>query len=354
MSENNSSLPDDVPLVSIVIMNYNGIDYLENCLNSVFKSINCTFEVLLIDNNSSDNSHITCKSKFPKIRLFQNKKNLAMAARNVGIDNAQGKFIVFLDSDTTVEPDWLEHLISSYNSHGDGLYQGKILEKEQPEILGSCGNFLNLFGFGFARGTGEKNIGQYEKYEQISFPVGACMFSSLDTIKKIGYFDESNLLFLMLDDVDYGWKALCMGIFSYYEPKSIVYHIGSTSGKLNPRKMYLLEKNRWVCLLSFYSTKTILKLLPLLFFFEIGLFCFYIIKGVGIEKIRATFSVIKMMQKIIVRKKEIQHMKKLNDKEIISHFVDDIALPSTIINKKLSNLANFFIINLSKIARKII
>ena len=89
MNNHNSSSSENVPLVSIVILNYNGIDYLENCLESVYKTTDCTFEVLLIDNNSSDNSHIICKEKIPEIRLFENKKNLALAARNIGIDNAK-------------------------------------------------------------------------------------------------------------------------------------------------------------------------------------------------------------------------------------------------------------------------
>ena len=354
MNNHNSSSSGSVPFVSIVILNYNGIDYLENCLESVYKTTDCTFEVLLIDNNSSDNSHIICKKKIPEIRIYENKKNLAMAARNIGIDNAKGKFIVFLDSDTIVKSDWLRYFISSYEHNGEGLYQGKILEKDKPEIIASSGNLMNIFGFGFARGTGAKDIDQFKKFEQISFPVGACMFSSVETIRKIGYFDESNLLFLMMDDVDYGWKALTMGIFSYYEPKSIVYHIGTTSEKLNPQKMYLLERNRWICLLSFYSTSTILKILPLLAILEIGLFLFFLVKGIGAVKTNALVSIIKMSSKIRKRKKKILEAKKLKDKEIVSHFVNEIILPTSVTSKKTSNFFNFFIINLSKIARSLI
>ena len=350
---NSPSLARD-PFVSIIILNYNGIKYIENCLESVFRTTGCKFEVILIDNGSTDGSALICKEKFPQIRLFQNKENLAMAARNVGIDNAKGEYIVFLDADATVDPCWLQNLIKSYLTHGTGLYQGKILETNNPEIIGSSGNLLNIFGFGYARGNGEKDIGQYEEFEQISFPVGACMFSSLKTIKKIGYFDESNLLYLMYDDVDYGWKALTMGIFSYYEPKSIVYHIGSTSAKLNPQKMYLIERNRWVCLLSFCSTGTIFKILPLLGILEISLFSFFLVKGMGSVKIRALSSIIRMSSKIKKRKKKILETRKLKDKEVVSHFVNEVILPTSVTSKKSSNFLNFFIINLSKIARTLI
>ena len=349
-----SNLKPENSLVSVVILNYNGIQYIENCLKSVFRTTGCKFEVILIDNGSTDDSAVICKEKFPLIRLFQNKENLAMFARNIGIDHANGEFIVFLDSDATVDPCWLQNLIKSYLIHGIGLYQGKILETDNPTIIGSSGNLLNIFGFGYARGNGEKDIGQYEEFEQISFPVGACLFSSLETIKKIGYFDESNLLYLMYDDVDYGWKALSLGIPSFYEPKSIVYHPGSTNSKLNSHTMFLLERNRWICLMSYYSTKTLVKIFPIFFLLEFSLFLFLLRKGMGLAKIKAFFSLLKMSSSIKHRKIQLNKKRKLSDNEITSHFVDEIFLPEIMIKNKFSFFVGYVIKNLSKLARSII
>ena len=147
-------------LVSIIIINFNGGDYILDCVDSVTKTTNSHFEIILIDNNSTDNSSNLCKDKFDEIRLFQSKKNLGMAARNIGLDNAKGNFIVFLDADTVVEPNWLSALLSSYNKHGSGLYQGKLLKKNDPSVIESCGDMANVFGTGFARGRGEKDIGK--------------------------------------------------------------------------------------------------------------------------------------------------------------------------------------------------
>ncbi len=340
--------------VSVVILNYNGSEYIEKCLESVFRTDGCKFEVILIDNASTDDSQLICKKKFPHIRLFQNDVNLAMAGRNIGIDNARGKYIVFLDSDATVDPHWLQNLIKSYLSHGEGLYQGKILEMNNPHILGSSGNLLNVFGFGYARGNGEKDIGQYEKFTQISFPVGACLFSSLDVIKKIGNFDESNLLYLMYDDVDYGWKSLTFGIPSFYEPTSIVYHPESTSSKLDSHKIFLLERNRWICLFSYYSTKTLVKIFPLLVLIELGLFLFLLTKGMGFAKIKAFFSILKMTGSIRQRKIQLNKKRKLSDNEITNHFVDEIFMPEIMIKNKFSFFVGYVIKNLSKLARSII
>ena len=349
---NSSFTPDS--FVSIVILNYNGVEYIEKCLESVYRTLGCNFEVILIDNASTDGSQLICKQKFPQIRLFENNVNLAMAGRNIGIDNALGKFIVFLDSDATVDPYWLQNLIKSYLSHGEGLYQGKILEMDNTSVIGSSGNLLNIFGFGYARGNEEKDIGQYEKFIQISFPVGACFFSSLDVIKKIGYFDESNLLYLMYDDVDYGWKSLTFGIPSFYEPTCIVYHPRSTSSKLDSHKMFLLERNRWICLFSYYSTKTLVKIFPLVLVIEFGVFLFLLTKGMGFAKIKSFFAILKMIGSIRQRKIQLNKNRKLTDSEIIIHFGNEIFIPGFMPKTKFSIFAFNIIKRLSEFAQNLI
>ena len=103
----------NVPLVSIIILNFNGGKHLEECIESVYETKEPSFEIILIDNNSSDNSQNICKEQFPEIILIQNDKNIGMAARNIGIEKAQGQYIVFLDSDTLVTFNWLSSLIKN-------------------------------------------------------------------------------------------------------------------------------------------------------------------------------------------------------------------------------------------------
>lgn len=340
-------------LVSIIILNYNGREYIFDCIESVFKTVGCNFEVILIDNASSDFSSDECKDKFPELTLIKNKKNLAMAGRNVGIDNANGDYIVFLDADTVVEPNWLEIMIESYKKHGDGLYQGKLLQKQNHKILESCGDFTNIFGFGFARGRGKPDVGEYNEFQTISFPVGGFTFSSTKIIKKIGYVDESDLFFLMLDDLDYGWRAWSMDIPSYYEPKSVIYHLGSPVLKWTPQKFFFLERNRWICLLSLYTTKTLVKIIPHLLLIEAGMFFYLISKGLGLTKIKAFFSILKMYSRIKKRKKNILKLKTVSDKKIIEHFVDNVEVPQTMTNYP-SDFLNTSLETLSKLARKII
>ena len=144
--ENNSQ-----PLVSIIILNYNAGQLLLDCVNSIKKSNYSNFEIIIVDNLSNDQSHKKCKSKFPEVKLIENKENLGYCeGNNVGIRHATGKFIVIMNPDTEVLPSWLHELIIAYEKQGEGIFQPKILSLKEKNILQSTGNMIHLFGFGFS------------------------------------------------------------------------------------------------------------------------------------------------------------------------------------------------------------
>jgi len=342
---------DDKVVVSIIILNYNGGSDLIECLESIENTVTVNFEIILIDNNSSDNSHIKSKKLFPKIKLFKNQENIGLSARNIGIEKALGEFVVFLDSDTIVKANWITNFLTSFSEHGEGLYQPKLLEKDRPSIINSSGNMINIFGFAFSRGKGEEDVGKYDKFETISYTSGACTFSSLETLKKIG--NVSELFFAYHDDVDYGWRGQILKIASYYEPKSIVLHKGSKTLQWSKKKFFLLERNRWICLYSLYSSKTLIKILPLLSIIEIGMIFYFLKNKMFCLKIKSFFSIIKLMPKIQKRYKKIQKNRTQNDKEVIKKFVDNFEVPNIAEIKKPTNYQNI-ITKLSRVARGII
>ena len=116
--ENNSQPP-----VSIIILNYNAGNLLLHCVESVLQTNYENYEIIIVDNASTDNSQNECKEKFTTIQLIQNQKNLGYCeGNNIGIKNAKGEFIVILNPDTTVEPCWLNELFSAYNKYGEALF----------------------------------------------------------------------------------------------------------------------------------------------------------------------------------------------------------------------------------------
>jgi GT2 family glycosyltransferase len=148
-------LASSSPLVSIIILNYNANQLIVDCVDSVLKSNYKNLEVILVDNASTDGSHKECKKKFDIIKLIENNENLGYCeGNNVGLREAKGQFIVVLNPDTIVEPNWLDELFAGYKKYGDGLYQPKLLATSEKNRINSAGNFIQIFGFGYSRGKG--------------------------------------------------------------------------------------------------------------------------------------------------------------------------------------------------------
>ncbi len=336
-------------LTSIVVLNYNAGNLLLDCIESIYKTLTHKFEVIVVDNVSTDNSHIKCKERFPQIRLIENKENLGYCeGNNVGIRNANGEFIVILNPDTRVEPDWLIELFSAYEVFGDGLYQPKILAFEN-NLFESGGNMLHVFGFGYSKGRGVPDNGQYDEPCEIGYASGACLFTKTEIIKKIGLFDP--FIFLYHDDLDLGWRAAHLGIKSFYAPKARIYHAGSYNYKWSGKKFFWLERNRHYCLLTHYSKKTFCKMLPSIILVEIMMIIFYLSKGFIKMKFKAYADILKNMNHIQKKYHEIESKKIVSDSELIKKLPDVMFIPDQFSNSSTARVFIKTISNLSKIVK---
>ena len=348
------NIVDSKPLVSIIILNYNAGDLLLECVESILNTRYNNYEILVVDNASKDNSHNRCKEKFQMINLIENTENLGYCeGNNVGIRISKGTYVVILNPDTLVDPDWLDGLIQGYEMYGEGLYQPKFLTTSDHNVLMSSGNMIQIFGFGYSRGKGQIDTKQFEKHEVIGFASGTCLFTHIDVMKKIGMFDS--FLFAYLDDMDLGWRALLLGISSHYIPESIVYHPPEGfSFKWSNYKFYLLERNRLYCLFTHYSHSTLFKMLPSLFLTECAIILFYLKKRMFRQKINGYVDIIKNRKQIKKRYSEIQKIRTISDKEVIKNFQDRIYVPEKVIGERNNEIFNRYIESLSKITRKFI
>ncbi len=341
------------PLVSIIILNYNANQLILDCIESITKTNYENFEIIVVDNASTDNSHIKCKEKFEKIRLIENEKNLGYCeGNNVGIKNAKGEFIVILNPDTIVHPDWLSELIRVYNEHGEALYQPKHLSLNEKSVIMSTGNMMHIFGFGYAREKGKKDVNQYNEIEQIGYASGTCLFAPVSVLNKVGLLDP--FIFLYHDDLDLGWRAAQLGIKSYYVPSSIIYHAESYSLKWNSEKFFWLERNRKYCLLTHYSKDTYSKISSTLALVDLLIWLFYFSKGFLGSKIRAELDIRRNKKKISERYEQLENRKKISDKDLVMNFPDKIYVPSNVSGKNINSIFNSLIERLSKRAKKAI
>ena len=342
------------PLVSIIILNYNAGELLFNCIKSIKKSNYSNVEIIVVDNVSSDNSHIKCKEKYQEIKLIQNKENFGYCGgNNIGIKQATGEFVIILNPDTIVQPDCIGELVYAYEKIGEGLFQPKILSLNEENILQSTGNMIHVFGFGFARDKGNKDNRTDEKIEKIGYASGTCLFTSRKIFEKIGLLDE--FLFLYHDDLDLGWRAAQIGIDSYYVPKSKIFHVESYSLKWSAKKFYWLERNRKYCILTHYSKKTYSEMRFSLMLVDLFVWAFYFSKGFLGAKIKAEMDIRRNKVKIEKKYHELENMKKISDVELIRKFPDKIFVPTNVSQNSVNQGFNSILTRLSKkIKEKII
>lgn len=349
-----SKIEEQQPLVSIIVLNFNAGDLLITCVESLLDTNYNNYEIIIVDNASTDGSHKKCKERFDKIRLIENNENLGYCeGNNVGIRMAKGEFVVILNPDTIVDPNWLSELIAAFYQYGDGIYQPKFLTTTDHSVLMSTGNMIQLFGFGYSRGKEEKDSGQFENHEIIGYASGTCLFTSMKIMKSLGMFDP--FLFAYHDDLDLCWRAALQGISSHYIPKSIIYHPPEGfSFKWSPFKYYLLERNRQYCLLTHYSRSTFYKILPALILVDIAIFFFYLSRGMLKQKIQASLTIMKNWYRIKEKYNQIQKERKMDDKILIGNFRDEIYVPIQVLNKERNLIFNRFISDLSKFTRNFI
>ena len=313
-------------LTSIIILNYNGKEFLKDCINSIKSETETNYELIVVDNASPDNSGREAAIIFPDCKFILNEKNVGVPeGLNIGIKNSSGEFLILMNNDVKVTKDWMKGFFDAYSKHGIALYQPKFVKMTDPKILDGTGNMINLFGFGFARGKGELDKGNYEKIEEISYASGTCMFLPRKIIEEIGLFDDK--FFAYHEELDFGWRARLCGYKSFYVPQTTIHHYGSAGWGWTGKKFYLLERNRWFVILKNYSLKTITRLFPSLLLLEIIMIGFFAKKGILKKKISSYGSIIKSFNQIRKDRKHIQRIKKVSDKEVMKNFCCNMYIP---------------------------
>ena len=342
---------EENPLVSIIILNYNAGNLLIDCVESILRSKYSNYEVIVVDNNSKDNSHVKCKEKFEQISLIQNSENLGFCeGNNIGVRNAKGKFIVIINPDTTVTPNWLNGFLDAFQNHGDGIYQPKIISLDDKKTILSTGNMIHLFGFGFARDKGNKYTDHLEKVEKIPYSSGTCIFTTKKLFEKLGMFDP--FIFLYHDDLDLSWRATLQKIDSFYVPTITIFHKSSYNYRWSGKKFFWLERNRKYCILTHYSKETQKKIATQLFLTDLLVWITYFIKGFFWIKIKAELDIMKNKDAINKKYLEIEKTKMISDEELIKEFPDEIFVPTNVSEQSMNNKFNSILTKLSKNIKK--
>ena len=247
------------PLVSVIIVNWNGRNLLGECLDSLLAQRFQDFEIILVDNGSQDGSADLVKERYPGVRLVSLTENRGFAGgNNAGIRIATGAYVALLNNDTKADPGWLEALVHAAEANsGAGMWASKILSYDNPRVIDNVG--LLIYRDGLARGRGrlEMDIGQFDEEAEALFPSGCAALYRKAVLDEVGLFDEE--FFAYADDVDLGLRARLAGWTCVYVPTARVYHkYSSSSSAYSPLKAFLVERNRIWVLLKYYPGELIL------------------------------------------------------------------------------------------------
>jgi len=241
------------PLASIIILNLNGKRFLKDCFKSLKKQTYQSFEIILVDNGSIDDSIEFIKKNFPEVKTIINKENLGFAyANNQGFKIAKGKYFITLNNDTKVDEKWLENLVLTVETDKKiGMVASKILSLKNPNLIDSTGVNLCLNGMSRGRGRLEIDNGQYDRVEEIFLPSACAALYRKKMLEEIGLFDDS--FFAYCEDTDLGIRGRLNGWKAFLSPKAIVYHhYSGTAGKYSPLKAFLVERNHfWLVIKNF-------------------------------------------------------------------------------------------------------
>lgn len=268
--------------VTVVIPNYNGRAYIEQCLNALRKQSISTFDVLIVDNGSTDGSRELIESCYTEARLISYKENYGFCkAVNEGILCAETPYVILLNNDTEVEEQFVEELLKAIKRSPCIFSCGaKMLDFYQRDIVDDAGDFYCALGWAFARGKG-KNDKNYNQYGKVFAACAGAAIYRKSVFEEIGYFDERH--FAYLEDMDIGYRARIYGYENRFTPSARVYHMGSaTSGsRYNELKVRLSARNN---IYLIYKNMPILQIILNFPFILIGILIkqmFFIRKRLG-------------------------------------------------------------------------
>lgn len=309
--------------VVIIIPNLNGREHLECCLPSVLAQTCQGFELILVDNGSTDGSVEFVQNNFPGIHIIKNERNLGFAeANNLAIRATTAPYIVTLNNDTRVDPEWLTEMVKAAESDpAAGMVACKILYMQPPQLIDSAGMDLDRTGMGWSRYNGLNDKNDETVPYEVFCPCAAAALYKREMLDQVGLFDES--FFAYYEDLDLGWRARLMGWKCLYAPAAIVYHSHSaTSRQGSGFKRYMLSRNRIWSVLKNYPTPELWLRLPELLFYDLVAAVY----RVGLEKslapIQGRLAVLSGLRRIWRQRRLIQQKRTLSARQL-----DQLTLP---------------------------
>jgi len=306
--------------IAIIILSYNGSKYFPDLFKSLREQTLQPSEVVIVDNNSSDDSVEYIRQNFKEATLIVSKKNTGFAGgNNIGIKEAfknNPDYIFMLNQDTVCDKKCLE-ILAQQASSIDNLFacQPLIMCWPKKNLIQTSGNKMHFLGFGYS-GDYKINLNNevIERLDRNPFYLsGAAMFIDVNALNKIGLLDED--FFLYHEDTDICLRAKFLGYKLKLIPEAIIYH--KYTEAISKNRWFWSERNRLLSLLKFYKLPTLILLFPFWFLMELGILAYSLMDGWFFTKIKSFFASLSQVSKILKKRYKIQKTRQISDREFI-------------------------------------
>lgn len=306
--------------VSVIILTWNGQEYLKECLDSLAAQTYCGFETILVDNGSSDGSVDYVRSTYPWVRLIELPENVGFAeGNNCGLGLALGTYIVALNNDTKVDPEFLAELVRvADNDARTGMVAARMRNYYRPELIDAAGLKIGCNGLGYNIGIGEIDDGRFDNVSLFG-PCGGAALYRREMLDKIGFFDPD--FFAYYEDFDLAWRARLAGWKALAAPRALVYHVHSaTGGEMSRFKVYYTQRNKWFVIVKNWPSGLFWRNLASILSADLGALCLALLCGRGVAGVRARIDVLRSLVRLLQKRREVQGTRILSDQQVASLF----------------------------------
>lgn len=272
------------PLVSIIIANWNGAGVFKDCLVSLAKIKYPNWELVVVDNGSTDDSaDLAEQVKLPakRVLVIKNNHNVGFAgANNQGYDKSQGEYVLLLNNDTKVDPNFLSLLVKRLEDDlSVGVIQPKIYLMDKPGYLDNAGSYLTRIGFLQHWGFLSKDSNEFSAEKEVFSAKGACILIRRAVLEKVGLFDSAFGSYF--EESDFCWRVWLAGWKVLFFPQAVIYHkVGFTIKRLDVVNInFDYYKNRIRSLIKNLELLNLIQILTVHIFISLGLAGLFLIKG---------------------------------------------------------------------------
>jgi GT2 family glycosyltransferase len=308
-----------MPQISVIVLSWNGKHFLETCLTALRRQTFEDFEVILVDNGSTDGTAEYIGENFPEVRIVVLKENRGFTGGNmVGYGRANGELILLLNNDTEVDDCWIRELHKASQEYpAAGIFASKMMLFSMRDRIDNCGFDLMAAGMTVDLGRGEQDSDEWSAPRSVFGACGGAVAYRRSMLEKIGFFDPD--YFMTFEDLDLSFRAQLAGYDCIFVPNAVVYHhYRGTMTKYPARQVYFSQRNIEFAYLKNMPLALILRYLPRRILYELGAAIYFTRTGAGKAFFKAKLDTIRTLPRLLEKRKQIQKRRTISNAQLRS------------------------------------